>query len=119
MKKIQFLPLMALVLGLGLTISMSAFKSVGKLDPPADGWYEITITDLGDPENPEEQAITSSSPQTAPLVENEEGCAQTLNTGNKCFVFLDFESTATSIPATVDDVDDVHVSITATARQPE
>nr|WP_121272147.1 hypothetical protein [Pedobacter schmidteae] len=118
LSKLNKTSVFAFVLGLLLIGTQSAFKAVSKLDPPADGWYEITITDLMDPENPEEQAITSTSPQTAPDLENEEACAQTGNSGNKCFVFLEFDEEAEEIPATVDDVDGDLVTITATARQP-
>lgn len=113
--------LFAFVLGLLLIGTQSAFKAAAKLDPPADGWYEVTITDPMDAENPEEQAITGTSPLTGddiPPLEDEEGCAQTQNSGFKCAVYLDFESTATTIPATVDDVDNVQVSINGTSRQP-
>lgn len=98
--------------------TQSAFKGVQKMTPPADGWYEITITDSSLPEVASKQQISSSTPQDAPPVTSEEACAQTLNAGHKCSVFLDFESTATSIPATVADVDNVNVSITGTARLP-
>lgn len=117
LSKLNKVSVFAFVLGLMLIGFMSAFKGI-KLDPPADGWYEITITDPMDAENPAEQAITSSTPQDAPPSTSELGCAQTLNTGNKCSVFLDFGPNATTVPATVDDVDGTNVSITSTARLP-
>ncbi|MBB5440093.1 hypothetical protein HDC92_003791 [Pedobacter sp. AK017] len=116
LKKINVFGLAVILVCGVIFTTQSAFTT---LTPPADGWYEISITNPLFPEVAANQSIISTTPQTAPLVENEDGCAQTLNTGNKCFVYLDFEDTASTIPATVADVDNVNVSVSATARQPE
>ena len=86
MKKLQFLPLMALVLGLGLTISMSSFSSNANL---GINWYPVST---------DGNTITSSTPISEPQ-QNGEGCAKS-NDQSVCAVKLDLTSTST-VPATV------------------
>ena len=95
MKKIQFLPLMALVLGLGLTVSMSAFKSATTLVAPTSGWYQVSPSGVIDPSN--------IGPIATPPESSLSACARK-NLGNTCAVELLFSSSATTIPATYADI---------------
>lgn len=109
--------LFAFVLGLVLIGSMSAFKGATKLDPPADGWFEVTMIDPGESHSdPTNQAIGGRIDE--PAETDEEGCARTGNTGDLCAVYLDFTGSATTVPAKVSDVNATYESITDDAQQP-
>jgi hypothetical protein len=116
LKKINVFGL-AVVLVCGVIFTtQSAFTSV---DPLEDGWYEIFITNTDFPEDEANQQIVGTTPlSVAPPLEDEEGCAQTINTGFKCAVFLDFDGVVEEMPATVDDVDGDAVQLIDDARQP-
>lgn len=116
MKKLQFLPLMALVLGLGLTTAMSAFKT---LTPPTDGWFAVTVIDPfqshSDPTNLAIGARLLANPPS----NDEEACAINGNEGDVCAVHLEFTPSATAVPEKVSDVNPTYSRIEDTAEQPE
>ncbi|HMI05447.1 MAG TPA: hypothetical protein VK541_23365 [Pedobacter sp.] len=98
--------------------TQSAFKAVGKLDPPANGWYTVTIPS-GDPAVESNQVIGSLT--TAPPETDENGCARTENSGNVCRVELTFDGSATTVPANVAaaKAPGSHTSVDDTAESPE
>ena len=121
LKKINKVGLLAFVAGLLLIGTQSAFKAGSVLTPPVDGWYTVTITNPSFPEVAANQRIDGLTPlegEDIPPLEDELGCAQTLNTGNKCAVYLTFDIDATAIPATVADVNAEYETISGTSRQP-
>lgn len=91
------------VIGLGLsaaTILDNGKKEVksAKLVPPTDGWYEVTITPLSDPDQESNQNIGSLTDE--PPLDDSFGCA-IHNTGDVCRVYLTFDPAATIVPATI------------------
>lgn len=116
-QKISKINLVAFVLGLVLIAGMSAFKGAN-LTPPPDGWYLVSVIDPGeshtDPTNLAIGSLTSEPAET-----DSEGCAREDNEGDLCAVFLDFTNLATTVPATIADVNATYESITDDAQQPE
>lgn len=103
-----------------LAITLMSFKYVESRRAPADGWYEITITDPMDSENEAKQNLNSSPSSTPPPLEDDEQCAQTKNEGNRCSIHLSFNSAATSTPTTVAEAQsDPLVTVGNDAREPE
>ncbi len=98
-------------------IGFSAFNLVQKLDPPQDGWYEIS-TPSGDPEQPENQAIAGFVDTNPPL---EDEC-NTANQAEPCQVHLDLSTFSSSIPLsgmTVKQAADSGAVATQYAKRPE
>jgi hypothetical protein len=118
LKKINVFGL-AVVLVCGVIFTtQSAFKGVAKLDPPADGWFEVTVIDPllshSDPTNLE-IGIRIDEPEE----EDAEGCARTGNDGDFCAVLLNFTENATVVPAKISDVNSEFETIDDDAQQPE
>lgn len=119
MKKFfNFLPLMALVFGLGFILTMSSFKGGSTLTQPADGWFEVSVIDpLQSHSDPTNLRIDGRL-EEAPADVDEEGCARTLNTGDLCAVYLTFTPNAITVPAKISDVTVTNESITDDANSP-
>ncbi|GAA4778449.1 hypothetical protein GCM10023231_01270 [Olivibacter ginsenosidimutans] len=100
-------------------ITLMSFKFIESRRAPADGWYEITISGT-DPEEESNQNL-SNTPGQAPPSMDETGCAQSGNSGDRCYAHLEFETSATSVPSTVQDAknDSLNVTILGFAQAPE
>ena len=98
LNKFNKIGVLAVLFAALIVTTQSAFKAIGKLDPPANGWYTVTIPS-GDPTNESNQAIgsLSSTPPATDLF----GCARTGNDGDVCRVELSFDESATTVPATI------------------
>lgn len=105
---------------LALSLSLMSFKFIESRRAPADGWYEITITDPMDAENETKQNLSSSPSSTPPPLEDDEQCAQNDNDGNRCSIHLSFNPSATTVPTTVAQAQsDPLVTVGNDAREPE
>ncbi|MBC8988179.1 hypothetical protein H9X96_20690 [Pedobacter sp. N36a] len=116
----------ALFVGVGLVYGFTSTEKKGQFKQaltkekiaPANGWYTITITNPSQPEMPANQSIGSLT--SAPPAIDPDGCAQTLNTGNKCAVFLTFTDEDAMLPATVAAANaDPEVTVGNSSRSPE
>jgi len=95
-------------------IGFSAFKYVHSTQAPEDGWYEV-IPDAANPNDESLQQIGQKLDQAPP--QSGAGCSQD-NTGHRCAVELEFESSATAVPPTVADIDAYDASMAEDAAQP-
>jgi len=99
LNKLNKIGLVAVLFAAVLITTQSAFKAAGKLTPPANGWYTVTISG-GDPADEGNQVIGSLS--SAPPATDLFGCAKSGNLGDVCRVQLTFSSSATTVPANVE-----------------
>lgn len=119
MKKLfNFLPLMALVFGLGLILTMSSFKGATSLTQPADGWFEVSVIDPLESHSDPTNLRIDDRLEEAPADVDEEGCARSGNSGDLCAVYLTFTPNALTVPAKIADVNVTNESITDDANSP-
>ena len=115
--KLNKFGVLAILFAALLITTQSAFKSAAKLTQPADGWFEVAVIDLGeshtDPNNLDIMGRISEPDEV-----NDEGCAQSGNSGDLCAVYLEFTTAAFEVPNKVSDVNPTYSSIDGDAQQP-
>ncbi len=73
-------------------IGFSAFNLVQKLDPPQDGWYQVT-PDEEDPQEQSTQIIGNRLPDGP-----EDNCESLEEENPPCAIYLEFDSSTTTSP---------------------
>lgn len=117
LKKINVFGLAVILVCGVIFTTQSAFTSAGKLTPPADGWYEVTVINpLLSHSEPTNLAIGGAIDE--PDEENAEGCAREDNFGDLCGVLLNFDTDATTVPAKISDINSEYETIDDEANQP-